>query len=148
MRSAVSPVRSQSNANTLRTPPDISLPTVTPPWPLPERMRRITMFSLASPTRQPSSLSPALIATTSSLVLKNESSMSTLRDESGLQPSPLTGTTVCAAPSSPVNVSVPPSGQVMTLTPRTTTFSEYTGCSIQNGPYCTVTPSISTFLHV
>src|ERR1043166_2791616 len=148
IRSAVSPVRSQSNANTLRTLPDISLPTVTPPWPLPDRIRRMTIFSLGLLTRRPSSLRPDLIATTSSLVLKNESSISTLRVESGLQPSPFCGVTVWAAPSAPVYVIVPLLGQLITFTFRTTTFSEYTGCSIQNGPNCTVTPSISTLRQV
>src|SRR5215468_4466494 len=148
IRSAVSPVRSLSNANTLRTLPDISLPTVMPPWPLPDRIRRITTFSLGLATRRPSSLSPDLTATTSSLVLKNESSMRTLRDESGSQPSPFCGVTVWLTPPASVNVSVPPSGKLTTLTWRTTTFSEYTGWSIQNGPNCTVTPSISTLRQV
>src|SRR5678815_5719753 len=148
IRSAVSPVRSQSNANTLRTLPDISLPTVTPPCPLPDRIRRMKMFSLGRLTRQPSSLRPDLIATTSSLVLKNESSIRTFRVESGLQPSPFCGVTVCSVPSGSANVIVPPSGQLTTFTLRTTTFSEYTGCSVQNGPNRTVTPSISTFLQV
>src|SRR5215468_970069 len=147
IRSAVSPVRSLSNANTLRTLPDISLPTVMPPWPLPDRIRRITTFSLGMPTRRPSSLSPDLTATTSSLVLKNESSIRTLRDESGSQPSPFCGVTVWV-PLASVNVSVPPSGKLITLTWRTTTFSEYTGWRVQNGPNCTVTPSIRTLRQV
>src|SRR5204863_6458663 len=109
---------------------------------------RTTMFSLGRFTRQPSSLSPDLIATTSSLVLKNESSIRTFRLESGLQPSPFCGVTVCGVPSGSVNVIVPASGQLTILTFRTSTFSEYTGCSIQNGPNRTVTPSIRTLVQV
>jgi hypothetical protein len=62
------------------------------------------------PTRRPSSLSPDLTATTSSLVLKNESSIRTLREESGSQPSPFCGVTVWETPAASVNVIVPPSG--------------------------------------
>jgi hypothetical protein len=99
------PTKSESVTHTLRTPPDISLPITTPPWPRSPCRRRTTMFSLGLPTRQPSSFRPDLITTQSSPVLKKESSIRTFRLESGLQPSlfgPL----------------------VSTLTLRTITFSE------------------------
>jgi hypothetical protein len=87
------------------------------------------MFSLGLATRQPSSFKPDLMTTQSSPVLKNESSISTLRLESGSQPS-LLGPVVC------------------TRTRRTITFSEYTGWMVQKGPSVSVTPSISTFLQL
>ena len=64
--------------DTFRTPPDISLPTVTPPCPVPDLIRRTMMFSLgpfgyflaSAGHNQASSFSPDLMAMTSSLVLK------------------------------------------------------------------------------
>src|SRR5215471_14823891 len=99
------PLNSQSVTYTFFTPPDISLPMPTPPWPSAPFTRRTTMFSLGRFTRQPSSLSPDLMMMQSSPVLNDESSMSTFLHESGSMPS-------LFGPS------------VTTFTPRMITFSE------------------------
>ena len=85
------------------------------------------MFSLGTPIRRPSALRPDLIAMQSSPVSNVQFSMSTLRHDSGSQPS-LFGP------------------WLLTVTPRIVTFSQSTGLRIHIGELVNVTPSMSTFL--
>src|SRR5437016_7347782 len=79
----------RSLAYTLRTPPVISLPIVTPPCPAAKEEFWMTMFWLGTFTRRPSVLRPDLIATQSSPTLKVIASISTPSQHSGSQPSVL-----------------------------------------------------------
>jgi len=54
---------------TLRTPPDISLPMTTPPWPSNIVQLVTVMFSQGRPTRRPSASRPDLIVMQSSPTL-------------------------------------------------------------------------------
>lgn len=96
-------------------PPDIPLPIATAACPPIKRQFFTSICSQGRPTRHPSSFMPELIAMQSSPVSKVQSSISTFLHESGLQPSvfgPL----------------------VFTVTPRTTTSSQYTGWIVHCGP--------------
>ncbi len=71
----------------LRTPPVISLPMVTPPWPSANVQLRMTMSSDGTLTRLPSAFFPDLMAMQSSPVLNVHPWMTTSRQDSGSQPS-------------------------------------------------------------
>src|SRR5437016_3844028 len=86
------------------------------------------MFSLGLPIRRPSAFRPDLIAMQSSPVSKTQFSISTLRHDSGSQPS-LFGP------------------WLLIFTPRIVTFSHNTGFNSHIGEFVNATPSISTFLH-
>ena len=58
-------------------PPEISLPTTTPPWPFCMRQFRTITFCVGMPHVRPSRLRPLLMAMQSSPVSKKQSSMST-----------------------------------------------------------------------
>lgn len=73
--------------NTLRTPPDISLPIHTP-FIFDQKVQlRMTTFSVGYPIRQASLSRPDLIAIASSPVEKVQPSIKTLLHDSGSQPS-------------------------------------------------------------
>src|SRR4051794_39486064 len=93
----------------LRTPPEISLPIVTPPCPSFISQPRTIIFSVGTPILRPSSLRPDLIAMQSSPVSKEQFSTSTSLHDSGSHPS-LFG----------------PCEEIRTF--RTVIFSERTGC--------------------
>ena len=117
----------QRSTKTSRTPPLISLPIVTPPWPARMRQPRTTMRSEGVARRRPSALRPDLIAMQSSPVSNSESSISTSLDDSGSQPS-------LFGPADTI------------LTPRTITLRDSTGWITHIGALVIVTPSISTFV--
>src|SRR5579863_9149694 len=117
----------QFSAYTLRTPPDISLPMVSPPCPSFISQLRMTRFSLGTPTRRPSRFRPDLIAMQSSPVSNTQFSIRTSRDESGSHPS-LFGP------------------WLLILMLRTVTFVHSTGFTSNIGELIIVTPSMSTFL--
>ncbi len=118
----------QSSTNRFLNPPDISLPTTTPPWPFSIRQWRTITFSVGMFQRRPSRLRPLLIAMQSSPVSKKHPSISTFLHDAGSQPSPF-GPSFC------------------TCTPLTVRFSQSNGCITQNGARSIVTPSMRTFLH-
>ena len=66
----------QFSANTQRAPPEIWLPTTTPPWPSFMRQLRIRMFCDGVARRRPSALRPEFTAMQSSPVSKEQSSIS------------------------------------------------------------------------
>ena len=113
------------SAYTWRTPPEISLPIVTPPWPSRISQSRTMMFSLGTLMRRPSALRPDLIAMQSSPVSKRQRSISTSRHDSGSQPS-LFGPWLSI------------------VTSRTVTFVQSTGLISHIGEFRIVTPSMST----
>jgi len=113
----------QSSTNSCLYPPEISLPMTTPPWPFFMWQRRTMMFSLGTFHFRPSLLRPDLMAMQSSPVSKKQSSINTLRQDSGSQPSPL-------GPS------------LMMVTPLTTMFSLNRGWMTQKAEFNNVTPSI------
>src|SRR6266481_5311116 len=123
----------QFSANTLRTPPEISLPIVTPPWPSFIRQFWITIFSEGTLTRRPSAFLPALIAMQSSPVLKSQFLINTSVHDSGSQPSVL-------GPDS--RLILPPVIVILC----TVTFVQSTGWTCHIGEFFRVTPSINTFL--
>src|SRR6185312_3708066 len=130
MRSAMFKVGlfiSQSWANTLRTPPDISLPTVTPPCPFFMWQPRITMFSAGTFTRRPSSLRPDLMAMQSSPVLKKQFSISTSEHDSGSHPSVF-------------------GPELLIYRSLTVTFLQRHGVTCHMGEFSRRTPSIRMFL--
>src|SRR4051794_17617288 len=114
-------------ANTLRTPPDISLPIVTPPWPSFIWQSSIRMSSLGVFTRRPSAFLPDLIAMQSSPVSKLQSRITTIRLDSGSQPS-LFGP------------------WELIFTPSTSTWSDSVGCSSHIGEFTMVTSEMTTLL--
>ena len=116
------------SANTLRHPPEISLPITTPPWPFCISQLRTMMFWLGRSHRRPSLLRPLFMAMQSSPVLKKQFSMSTPSHDSGSQPSPL-------GPS------------LLMCTPRTVMFFESSGWITQNGERSRVTFSMSMPSH-
>ena len=116
------------SANTLRHPPEISLPMTTPPCPFCISQLRMMMFSLGLFHRRPSLLRPLFMAMQSSPVLKKQFSMSTPSHDSGSQPSPL-------GPS------------LLMCTPRTVMFFDSKGCITQNGERSRVTFSMSMPSH-
>src|SRR5215471_18028551 len=122
----------QLSANTLRTPPDISLPTVTPPWPSCMWQSWITMFCDGRLTRRPSAFLPDLIAMQSSPVEKLQSLISTSVHDSGSQPSVFGADSRLAL--APVIVML-----------RTMTLAQSTGWTCHMGEFFSVTPSINTF---
>src|SRR3984885_8314044 len=104
----------QFSAKTLRTPPEISLPTVTPPWPSFIRQLRMTMFCEGIPNRRPSAFLPDLMAMQSSPVLKKQFSTSTSVEDSGSHPSVF-------------------GPKLLMVSPRTVTFVHSTGCTCHIG---------------
>ena len=121
------PLTTQSWIQISQMPPDIPLPIATAACPPIKRQFFTSICSQGRPTRHPSSFMPELIAMQSSPVSKVQSSISTFLHESGLQPSvfgPL----------------------VFTVTPRTTTSSQYTGWIVHCGPSSIVKSSNVTCL--
>jgi hypothetical protein len=116
---------SQSRANTSRTPPDISLPTVMPPQRPANLQRSTTMFALGTPTRRPSSSRPDFTATQSSLVSNRQPLMCTSVQASGSQPSVLDRT-------------------LWTVTSRTVTLRDSTGWIVHIGGSRIVTSLMRT----
>jgi hypothetical protein len=80
------PSKTQSLITTPRTPPDISLPITTPPWPASMVQLAITMFSHGAGSAFDASV-PALMAMQSSPTSMWQSVMRTLRHDSGSMPS-------------------------------------------------------------
>jgi len=76
-----------SRKKTLSTPPDTSDPTQMPLKRLASTFRRTTMFSEATPTRQPSASRPVFSATASSPAEMTQFSTSTSLQASGSTPS-------------------------------------------------------------
>src|ERR1700684_2372654 len=118
----------QFSAKTLRTPPEISLPKVTPPWPPFIRQSRITIFCEGMPSLRPSVFLPDFMAIQSSPVLKKQFSMSTSVQDSGSHPSVF-------------------GPKLLMVRLRTVTFVQSTGCNCHIGELNNVTSSTSTFLH-
>ena len=123
----------QFSAKTLRTPPEIWLPMVTPPWPSLMWQPWMTMFWEGTRNRRPSAFLPELMAMQSSPVSKSQSLMSTSAQDSGSQPS------VLGAES---RLGLAP----VIVIPRTVTLEQSTGCTCHMGEFLSVTPSMSTFL--
>src|SRR5260370_26576422 len=117
----------QFSAKTLLTPPEISLPTVTPPWPSFMRHPWMTMLREGVLVLRPSAFLPDLMAMQSSPVLKKQSLISTSVHDSGSQPSVF-------------------GPKALMLSPRTVTFVQRQGCTCHIGDPRSETPSISTFL--
>src|SRR5690554_5733885 len=117
---------SQFSTNTLRAPPEISLPITTPPWPLRILQPLIRIFSEGVFKRRPSLFLPDLMAIQSSPVSKKQFSITTFLQDSGLQPSEL-------------------GPRLSQVTPLMVTLWQRTGLINQKGALVMVTPSISTF---
>src|SRR3954463_444417 len=116
----------QFSTNTLRQPPEISLPIVTPPCPSRITQRRTTIFSEGSPPRLPSLLRPDLMAMQSSPVSKVHPSINTSRQDSGSHPS-------LFGPCETIS------------TPRTVTLVQSRGWISHIGEATITTPWMSTF---
>src|SRR5690349_18462515 len=118
----------QSCAQMLYTPPDISLPTVTPPQRPENRQPSMTTLDTGTPTRTPSSLRPALSVTQSSLVSNRLPTTCTSVQASTSQPSPWL-LVLC------------------TVTLRTVTFVDSTRWTVHIAGLMMVTPSTRTLVH-
>src|SRR5262245_8944666 len=112
------PRKTQLETVTFRTPPDISLPIVTPPCPLYITQLVIVISSEALPILRPSSLVPDLIAMQSSPTSIRQLEICTFLQASGLMPSVLgdgTGASI--------------------VTPSTRTLSHSRKCKFQDGEF-------------
>src|SRR5438128_513747 len=118
----------QFSTNTLRIPPETSLPIDTPPWPSFMLQLRTIRLLHGTFTRRPSAFLPDLIAMQSSPVLNVQFSMSTSVHDSGSHPS-LFG----------------PCVSISTL--RIVTFRQSTGFSSHIGEFLILIPSIRTLVH-
>src|SRR5215471_16250575 len=115
----------QFSMKTLLTPPEISLPTDTPPCPFFMWQSRMITLRVGVCSLRPSAFLPDLMAMQSSPVLKKQFSMRTSVHDSGSHPSVL-------GPEASI------------VSPRTITFVHSTGCTCHMGEPSKVTPSIST----
>ena len=80
------PSKTQFEIAMLRTPPDISLPMTTPPWPCSMVQFVMVWFSAGRPILRPWRSRPDLIVMQSSPALMWQSEMWTLRHDSGIDP--------------------------------------------------------------
>ena len=81
------PEKTQFETRTLRTPPDISLPTTNPPWPWKTMQLSTRMFSHGMPRSRPALSLPLLMQMPSSPTSKREPVSTTLRHDSMSIPS-------------------------------------------------------------
>ena len=81
------PTETQLRAVMLRMPPEVSLPMTPAPWPWNMTQLVVLTNSVGRLVRRPSWSRPDLITMQSSLVLKKQSEMRTLREESMSMPS-------------------------------------------------------------
>ena len=117
----------QFSTNRFLYPPEISLPTTTPPCPSFISQLRTMIFSLGTFHFRPSAFRPLLMAMQSSPVSNIQFSINTFLLDSGSQPSLL-------------------GPWLDTLTPRTVRLSQNKGWITQNGEFFNVTFSIKIVL--